>query len=151
MYRVWLVIIGCKIQMKKLCSKDRMIRSIALRKGEVLLRADFDRMGSASQVSRALKMVVSDGKLVRLGYGTYAKPQPRPLSGKPIPRQPLEALAWEAMERLGVKINLGKALNDYATGSTNQIPMSATFNTGNRRISRKLVLGNRSVVYEHNC
>ena len=137
--------------MKKLCIKDRMIRSIALRKGEVLLRADFDRMGSASQVSRALKMVVSDGKLVRLGYGTYAKAQPSPLSGKPIPRQPLEALAWEAMERLGVKINLGKALNDYATGSTNQIPMSATFNTGNRRISRKLVLGNRSVVYEHNC
>ena len=151
MYRVWLVIIGCKIQMKKLCIKDRMIRSIALRKGEVLLRADFDRMGSASQVSRALKMVVSDGKLVRLGYGTYAKAQPSPLSGKPIPRQPLEALAWEAMERLGVKINLGKALNDYATGNTNQIPMSATFNTGNRRISRKLAVGNRSVVYEHNC
>ena len=151
MCRVKLVIIGCKIQMKKLCIKDRMIRSIALRKGEVLLRADFDRMGSASQVSRALKMVVSDGKLVRLGYGTYAKAQPSPLSGKPIPRQPLEALAWEAMERLGVKINLGKALNDYATGSTNQIPMSVTFNTGDRRISRKLVLGNRSVVYEHNC
>jgi len=127
-----------------------MIRSIALRKGEVLLRADFDRMGSASQVSRALKMVVSDGKLVRLGYGTYAKAQPSPLSGKPIPRQPLEALAWEAMERLGVKINLGKALNDYATGNTNQIPMSTTFNTGDRRISRKLVLGNRSVVYENN-
>ena len=55
MCRVWLVIIGCKIRMKKLCIKDRMIRSIALRKGEVLLRADFDRMGSASQVSRALK------------------------------------------------------------------------------------------------
>jgi hypothetical protein len=136
--------------MRKLCIKDRMIRSIALRKGEVLLRADFDRMGSASQVSRALKMVVSDGKLVRLGYGTYAKAQPSPLSGKPIPRQPLEALAWEAMERLGVKINLGKALNDYATGNTNQIPMSTTFNTGDRRISRKLVLGNRSVVYENN-
>ena len=137
--------------MKKLCIKDRMIRSIALRKGEVLLRADFDFMGSASQVSRALKKVVSAGKLIRLGYGTYAKAEPSPLSGKPIPRQPLEALAWEAMQRLGVNINLGKALNDYATGNTNQIPMSATFNTGDRRISRKLVVGNRSVVYENNC
>ena len=136
--------------MKKLCIKDRMIRSIALRKGEVLLRADFDFMGSASQVSRALKKVVSAGKLIRLGYGTYAKAEPSPLSGKPIPRQPLEALAWEAMQRLGVNINLGKALNDYATGNTNQIPMSATFNTGDRRISRKLVVGNRSVVYENN-
>ena len=136
--------------MKKLCIKDRMMKSIALRKGEVLLRTDFERMGSASQVSRALKKVVCAGKLVRLGYGTYAKAEPSPLSGKPIPRQPLEALAWEAMQRLGVNINLGKALNDYATGDTNQIPMSATFNTGDRRISRKLVVGNRSVVYENN-
>ena len=54
--------------MAKLCIKDRMIRSIALRKGEVVLRADFERMGSPSQVSRALKEVVSVGKLVRLGY-----------------------------------------------------------------------------------
>ena len=145
-----LVIIGCKIQMKKLCIKDRMMKSIALRKGEVLLRADFEWMGSASQVSRALKMVVSAGKLVRLGYGTYAKAEPSPLSGKPIPRQPLEALAWEAMQRLGVNINLGKALNDYATGGTNQIPMCTTLNTGDRRISRKLVVGNRSVVYQNN-
>ena len=136
--------------MKKLCIKDRMMKSIALRKGEVLLRADFEWMGSASQVSRALKMVVSAGKLVRLGYGTYAKAEPIPLSGKPIPRQPLEALAWEAMQRLGVNINLGKALNDYATGGTNQIPMCTTLNTGDRRISRKLVVGNRSVVYQNN-
>jgi len=136
--------------MKKLCIKDRMIRSIALRKGEVLLRADFDRMGSASQVSRALKMVVSAGKLIRLGYGTYAKAQPSPLSGKPIPREPLEALTWEALQRLGVNVNLGKAMNDYASGNTNQIPMGVTFNTGNRRISRKLAMGNRSVVYENN-
>jgi hypothetical protein len=136
--------------MKKLCIKDRMMKSIALRKGEVLLRADFEWMGSASQVSRALKMVVSAGKLVRLGYGTYAKAEPSPLSGKPIPRLPLEALAWEAMQRLGVNINLGKALNDYATGGTNQIPMCTTLNTGDRRISRKLAVGNRSVVYENN-
>ena len=136
--------------MKKLCIKDRMMKSIALRKGEVLLRTDFERMGSASQVSRALKKVVCAGKLVRLGYGTYAKAEPSPLSGKPIPRQPLEALAWEAMQRLGVHIKLGKALNDYATGGTNQIPMCTTLNTGDRRISRKLVVGNRSVVYQNN-
>ena len=136
--------------MKRLSIKDRMVRSIALRKGEVLLRTDFERMGSASQVSRALKEVVSTGRLVRLGYGTYAKAEPSPLSGKPIPRQPLEALAWEAMQRLGVSINLGQALTDYAAGDTNQIPMRATLNTGDRRISRKLVVGNRTVAYENN-
>jgi len=119
-------------------------------KGEVVLRADFERMGCASQVSRALKEVVSAGKLVRLGYGIYAKTEPSVLSGNPIPRQPLEALAWEALQRLNVDVSLGQAQNDYSAGMTTQIPMRATFNTGRRRISRKLVVGNRSVSYENN-
>jgi hypothetical protein len=53
-----------------------MVRSIALRKGEVVMRVDFERMGSPSQISRVLKALVADGKLVRLGYGTYAKARP---------------------------------------------------------------------------
>ena len=136
--------------MAKLCIKDRMIRSIALRKGEVVLRADFERMGSPSQVSRALKEVVSAGKLVRLGYGIYARAAPSVLSGKAIPRQPLESLALEALQRLNVDVDLGRAQRDYAEGGTTQIPMRATFNTGRRRISRKMAVGNRSVSYENN-
>lgn len=136
--------------MKNLSIKDRIIRSVALRQGEVVLRADFMRMGSSSQVSRALKAVVSAGKLVRVGYGIYAKAQPSALSGKPIPRQPLEALAWEALQRLNVEVALGQAQQEYAAGDTTQMPMRATFNTGQRRISRKLTVGKRSVSYENN-
>ena len=136
--------------MKNLSIKDRIIRSVALRKGEVVLRADFERMGSPSQISRALKGVVSAGKLVRVGYGVYAKAQPSVLSGKPIARQPLEAIAWEALQRLDVEVALGQAQQDYAAGNTTQMPMRATFNTGRRRISRQLVVGNRSVSYENN-
>lgn len=136
--------------MKNLSIKDRIIRSVALRQGEVVLRADFMRMGSPSQVSRALKAVVSAGKLVRVGYGIYAKAQPSALSGKPIPRQPLEALAWEALQRLNVEVALGQAQQEYAAGNTTQMPMRATFNTGQRRISRKLTVGKRSVSYENN-
>lgn len=136
--------------MKNLSIKNRIIRSVALRPGEVVLRADFARMGSPSQVSRALKAVLEAGKLVRVGYGIYAKAQPSVLSGKPIPRQPLEALAWEALQRLNVKVSLGQAQQDYQAGITTQIPMRATFNTGRRRISRKLTVGKRSVSYENN-
>lgn len=136
--------------MTKLRIKDRMIRSIALRKGEVVLRADFERMGSPSQVSKALKDLVSIGRLVRLGYGVYARAVPSVLSGRPIPRQPLESLAWEALRRLNVDVALGKAPRDYAEGGTTQIPMRAIFNTGLRRISRKMVVGRRSVSYENN-
>ncbi|TCS98421.1 hypothetical protein EDC36_105179 [Tepidimonas ignava] len=55
--------------MSRLSVKDRMARSIARRKGEVVLRADFKAMGSPSQISRAIKALIEAGKIVRLGYG----------------------------------------------------------------------------------
>ena len=44
-----------EMTMSRLNIKNRMIRSITRRKGEVVLRADFEDMASPSQISRALK------------------------------------------------------------------------------------------------
>jgi hypothetical protein len=130
--------------------KERMARSIALRKGEVLLRADFEAMGSASQISRALKELIKAGKIIRLGYGVYAKAQPSILSGKPVARVSLAELAQEALQKLGVPVQLGRAQAAYAEGKTTQIPVRTTFNTGQRRISRKITVGISTVRYENN-
>ena len=135
--------------MSRLSVKDRMVRSIALRKGEVILRADFEAMGSPSQISRAIKELIEAGKIVRLGYGVYAKARPSTLSGKPVPRVSLEELAQEALEKLGVPVQLGRAQADYAEGKTTQIPVRTTFNTGQRRISRKITVGISTVRYEN--
>ena len=129
--------------------KERMTRSIAKRKGEVVLRSDFAAMGSASQISRALKELLKDGKIVRLGYGVYAKAKPSIFTGKPSTRVSLEELAFEALQRLGVAVKLGQAQAAYAAGETTQIPMRATFNTGRKRVSRKLTVGVRTVQYEN--
>lgn len=135
--------------MGKLAIKDRMSRSIALRKGEVVLRSDFASMGSPSQVSRALSGLIEEGKIVRLGYGVYAKARPSRLSGKPVPRVTLEELAQETLQKLGVSPRLGAAQAAYAEGRTTQIPVRTTFNTGKRRISRKLTVGVSTVNYEN--
>lgn len=136
--------------MSRLSIQDRMIRSIALRKGEVILRADFESMGSASQISRALKGLTEAGKIVRLGYGVYAKARPSALTGKPIPRASLAELGQEALEKLGVSVKLGHAQAAYSEGKTTQVPARTTFNTGQRRISRKLTVGISTVHYENN-
>ena len=136
--------------MGRLSIEERMSRSIALRKGEVVLRADFEAMGSPSQISRALKNLILAGKIVRLGYGIYAKARPSVLSGKPVPRVSLEELAQEALQKLGVPVQLGCAQTTYAEGKTTQIPVRTTFNTGQRRISRKITVGISSVRYENN-
>lgn len=129
--------------------KDRMIRSIAKRGGEVVLRADFEQMGSPSQISRALREIIESGRIVRLGYGVYAKARISTLTNKPVPRQTLESLAQEALLRLNVDVSLGSAQRAYVGGKTTQIPMQATFNTGRRRITRKLTVGNRAARYEN--
>jgi hypothetical protein len=40
------------------------------------MRADFKRMGNPSQISRVLKKLMAEGKIVRMGDGTYAKARP---------------------------------------------------------------------------
>ncbi len=129
--------------------RELLQRSIAARKGEVVLRRDLSRFGSPAQISRALNQLVVEGKLVRIGVGVYAKAAPGPISGRPMARQPLAALAAETFDRLGINWQLGAAQRRYASGSTTQVPWRTTFDTGRRRISRRLQIGKRVVEYEN--
>lgn len=130
--------------------KARMIRSLSMRRSEIILRSDFTPIGSQSQISRILNEFVSEGRLVRIGYGVFAKAKISSISGKAVPREPLEVLAEETLRRLRIDAIPGNAQRDYASGQSTQVPVQAVFNTGRRRISRKLMLGNRSVRYENN-
>jgi hypothetical protein len=129
--------------------KDRMIRSVSMRRSEIILRSDFERMGSQSQISRVLGDFVREGRLVRIGHGVYAKARMSSLSGKPVPRQPLEVLASETLRRLNIEASGGQAEVEYTTGMSTQVPVQTTFNTGQRRISRKIIIGKRSIRYEN--
>ncbi|SDU13640.1 hypothetical protein SAMN05216296_1980 [Pseudomonas pohangensis] len=135
--------------MAKLTVKDRMARSIALRKGEAVMRADFEALGSASQISRALKELTLEGKIVRFSRGAYAKARPSIHSGKPSTRVCLEELTVELFERLGEQIRVGRAAAEYASARTTQIPARSTFNTGKRRISRSIGFGRRDIRFDN--
>ena len=63
---------------------DRIKRTVANRHADVFVRADFMTFGSPAQVGRALTELQSQGVLVKLGVGVYAKAKPSVLSGKPI-------------------------------------------------------------------
>jgi hypothetical protein len=126
-----------------------MARSIALRKGEVVIRQDFAALGSASQISRALKELTLEGKIVRFSQGAYAKARPSILSGKPSTRVSLEELTGELFKKLGIDIRVGSAAARYASARTTQIPVWATFNTGKRRISRAIGIGIRTIRFEN--
>lgn len=128
--------------------EQRILMSVSKRPGKVVLRQDVARLGSPSGVSLAIKSLVARGKLVRLGAGVYAKTRISSISGRPVADGRLEDLSAEALQRLGVEFDVSSALKEYNAGLTTQIPAQITFNTGRRRISRKMSLGVKSVQYE---
>jgi uncharacterized protein DUF6088 len=129
---------------------DRIRKSIQQRPGNIVLRADLRRIGSSSQVTEALSTLVREEVLVRIGFGVYAKTRISSATGKVIPAGSLETLASEAMARMGVEISPGRATQAYNSGQTTQLPGKFVLNTGRRRISRKLRVGGRELVYENN-
>ena len=131
-------------------TRDRISRSVARSRREVFLRGDFQDFGTPSRVTRALSDLVAEGRLIRLGYGVYAKGVLSPLSGKPIPRRTLEELLQEAFMRLDVEASFGASDANYVSGRTTQVPMALSVRTRGRRVKRQLALGGRTVKYETN-
>lgn len=129
--------------------EQRIKRAIALRKDDVFVRAEFARFGSPAQVSRALKQLVEEGVLVRLGLGVFAKAKPSVLTGKPIPVRPLEVLAPLALKKLGIRVKPGRAIREYNSGASQQLAAGIVLDTGRRRVTRKLAFGNQAVTYEN--
>lgn len=129
--------------------KQRMLRSIKRRAGNVVLRSDVARLGSATQVSEALRQLQRDGTLLRIGTGVYAKTRRSAITGNLIAAGSLETLAIEALRKLGIAVRPGKAASDYNARRTTQLPGKVVVDTGSRRISRMIAVGGRALHYEN--
>ncbi|SEB91937.1 hypothetical protein SAMN02787142_0563 [Burkholderia sp. WP9] len=128
--------------------EDKIVRSIRRRKGVVVLRSELERIGSKAQVGRVLAKLVSEGKLVRVSKGVYAKTRVNKFTGKLAPAGTFESIAAETFRKLGIDIKPGRAARDYNEGKTTQIPMDSVVCTGKRRIKRRVQVGTRVVTYE---
>lgn len=131
---------------KKLESK--ILARIVRKKESVFLRNDFFDLGGYDQVGRALKYLVDDNKLVRIGYGLFAKAKVSSLTGEIIPVSNLPNLAKEALGRLGVTVMPSKAETEYNEGRSTQIPTGRLIGVKNR-INRKISFKGASIKYEY--
>nr|BFE93804.1 hypothetical protein GCM10020185_43400 [Pseudomonas brassicacearum subsp. brassicacearum] len=103
----------------------------------------FSDFGSPAQVSRALRHLVANGVLVKLGVGVFAKAKASVLTGKPIPVRPLEVLAPLVLQKLGVKITAGRAVREYNASDSLQLPAGIVFLTRGHGV---LIASSASVV-----
>lgn len=121
---------------------------MARKKGQVVfVREDFEDLGGYDQVGRALKGLASAGKLIKIGYGIYAKARKSSITGEIIPVAPLPTLAKAALERLGIEVAPSNLERDYNAGKTTQVPTGRLIAVKGR-VSRKIGYGGAYVSYE---
>ena len=65
---------------RRLTLRERVEARIAERRDDAFLTREFTDLGGERQVLRALSQLTGEGKLIRLGYGTYARAEISPIT-----------------------------------------------------------------------
>ena len=99
-------------------------------------------------MGRALGKIAQKGKIVRIGYGLYAKAKQSALTGETVPVVPLPTLGKEALRRLRVETVPSKADTDYQEGRSMQVPTGRMIGVKDR-ISRKIGFKGAYISYEY--
>jgi len=125
----------------------RVMARIARKKCAVFVRKDFKDLSDYDQIGRALRTITKEGRLIRLGYGVYAKAKKSSITGEIVPVAPLPVLAKEALARLGIQTAPSRLEKNYNAGKTTQVPTGRLIAVRGR-INRKIGYGGAYVSYE---
>lgn len=119
--------------------ETRMRQSIQKRTGTLILRSDVASLGSPTQVTHALDVLIQKGELIRLTRGLYAKTD---LSNiEPRPRGSITTIIREAANKLGLIIH-----NDLSKEiSNNDEKGEILVETENPRIERKIFVDGKVI------
>lgn len=114
-------------------------RIVRTRRTDVFLPKDFADLGGEDQVLRALRTLVHEGTLMRLGYGVYARAMRSRLSGRVMisSSNGFHSAALQALSKLGVPWEPSDSTKAYNEGRSTQIPVNPSVKVKSR-FTRKL-------------
>ena len=127
--------------------QSRIQTRIKRSKRSVFLRSDFKDIADYDQVGRALKNLVREGQLLKIGYGLYTRARLNRITGKLMPDNPAGAdgVLIEAMEKLGVEYQFDELSQKNLTGDSTQIPANVKIKPKSARFTRKIAVGKQGV------
>jgi Family of unknown function (DUF6088) len=135
--------------MRRKTLRERIESRIARKRDDVFLPREFADLGGEDQVLRALRGLVRDGRLMRLGYGVYGRAILSRLSGEPMLDSPTGfiGVARQALDKLGVRWEPTEAERAYNEGRSTQVPVNPVVRVKGR-FSRQLRYGKTELVLE---
>lgn len=124
-------------------TKARIQSRLKRSKRYVFTRDDFKDIAGYDQIGRALRTLVKEGELLKVGYGVYTKARRNSITGRIMPASPggSAAVIVETLDRLKVRYRVTDATQAYNSGKSTQIPASAGIKTPSR-FKRVLSVGN---------
>jgi hypothetical protein len=137
-----------KIQKKGTIVLKILKRMKELDSVEALLRADFADLGNPRQVTRGLNTLIKQKKLIKIGHGIYVRAYVSKYSDQPLIAAKSTTIVFlKALDRLGVKWELGSAIRAYNEGRTTQVPVYTIVKLKSR-FRGKIGDGPRQVIFE---
>ncbi len=129
--------------------RERVRTRITRSRAGVFLPRDFNDLGGEDQVLRALRQLVKEGQLVRLGYGVYGRAIRSSLDGQPMlyNRDGFIGASREALTKLGVAWEPGSWECAYNEGRSTQVPVNAVVRIKGR-LARRLSYHGKPLVLE---
>ncbi|HUZ64840.1 MAG TPA: DUF6088 family protein [Acetobacteraceae bacterium] len=119
--------------------RQRIETRIAKRRDDAFLTREFLDLGGERQVLRALRELTSKGKLIRLGYGAYARAEISPITHQPmLAGDGFGSASREVLDKLRVRWEPTDAERAYNEGRSTQVPMTPRVRLRGSRFSRKL-------------
>src|ERR1700677_4344142 len=110
---------------RRMTLRQQVEARIAKRRDDAFLTGEFLDLGGERPVLRALRAPVEDGKLIRLGYGVYARAEISPITKQPmLAGDGFNAVTRRALDKLKVRWEPPTAERDYNEGRPTQVPMN---------------------------
>ena len=100
----------------------KVLRKIDRLNSEVILRSDIANLAEPRQISRALNSLVENGRLVKLGYGVYAKLTRSNIANTTYLKEGVLPTMRTALDRLNIEWEPSPEEQDYQAGRSTQIP-----------------------------
>jgi hypothetical protein len=119
----------------------RMRQSIKRRKGSLILRSDVNSLGSKTQVTHVLNLLMKKGEIIRLAKGVYVKSNKEMTNGHVIPLASLDVIIREAAEKLDLIIHGDLPHLDYEDAKVHEVLVEIE----NPRIDRTLTISSKKI------
>src|ERR1700723_1737619 len=110
---------------RRITLRQQLEERIAGRGDDAFLTREFLDLAGERQVLRALRELTEAGKLIRLGYGVYARAEVSPLTQQPmLAGDGFGAVSRQVLDKLKVAWEPTRAEREYNAGRSTQVPMT---------------------------